>query len=56
MQNSSYILKYNSKSDSYQQDNIIYNSADYSGAVYLDDNSNSGTCDCFFQVLALYNN
>ena len=38
------------------------NSADYGGAVYVDDDTNSGTCantprtECFFQVLALYNN
>ena len=36
------------------------NSADYGGAVYVDDDSISGTCvsdpnkECFFQVLALY--
>ena len=36
------------------------NSADYGGAVYVDDDTNSGTCasdpktECFFQVLALY--
>ena len=36
------------------------NSADYGGAVYMDDDTNSGTCasdtktECFFQVLALY--
>ena len=35
------------------------NSADYGGAVYVDDDTNSGTCasdpkmDCFFQVLAM---
>jgi predicted outer membrane repeat protein len=38
------------------------NSADYGGAVYVDDDTNSGTCasdprtECFFQVLALYSN
>ena len=51
-----YILKYESYS------NIIVtftaNSADYSGAIYVDDDTNSGTCasntetECFFQVLA----
>ena len=36
------------------------NSADYGGAIHVDDNTNSGTCagstetECFFQVLALY--
>ena len=36
------------------------NKADYGGAVYVDDDSNSGTCaskpktECFFQVLATY--
>ena len=35
------------------------NSADYGGAVYVDDDTNSGTCvsdpktECFFQALAL---
>ena len=39
---------------------FISNSADYGGAVYVDDNTNSGTCasepriKCFFQVLAIY--
>ena len=37
------------------------NSADYGGAVHVDDDTNSGTCtsdtktECFFQVLAIYN-
>ena len=37
------------------------NSAEYGGAVYVGDDTNSGTCashprtECFFQVLALYN-
>ena len=43
-----------------QSDTIIFsaNSADYGGAVYVDDDTNSGTCtsdpkaECFFQVLA----
>ena len=36
------------------------NKADYGGAVYVDDDTNSGTCvskpktECFFQVLAIY--
>ena len=36
------------------------NSADYGGAIHVDDDTNSGTCasntetECFFQVLALY--
>ena len=36
------------------------NSADYGGAVYVDDDTNSGTCasdpktECFFQVLAIH--
>ena len=36
------------------------NSAEYGGAVYVNDDTNSGTCasdprtECFFQVLALY--
>ena len=36
------------------------NNAEYGGAVYVDDDTNSGTCasdprtECFFQVLALY--
>ena len=39
---------------------FIANSADYGGAIHVDDNTNSGTCagstetECFFQVLALY--
>ena len=43
-----------------QSDTIIFpaNSADYGGAVYVDDDTNSGTCtsdlkaECFFQMLA----
>ena len=41
---------------------FITNSADYGGAVYVDDGSYSDTCaiatktECFFQVFALYNN
>ena len=39
---------------------FIANSADYGGAVYVADDTNSGTCasdtktECFFQVLAIY--
>ena len=39
---------------------FIANSADYGGAIYVDDDTNSGTCtsdpkiECFFQVLALH--
>ena len=39
---------------------FIANSADYGGAVYVDDDTNSGTCasdsksECFLQVLTLY--
>ena len=40
---------------------FIANSADYGGAVYVNDDSNSGICssdpktECFFQVLAIHN-
>ncbi len=39
---------------------LIANSAEYGGAVYVDDDSNSGSCanpktECFFQVFGLYN-
>ncbi len=57
-----YILKYNQMSF-YENDIntvlFISNSAEYGGAVYVDDNTNSGTCvsdpktECFFQVLAV---
>ena len=39
---------------------FIANKADYGGAVYVDDDTNSGTCasdpktECFFQVLAIH--
>ena len=59
-----YTLKY----DHYNDDDIdlntttfAANSADYGGAIHVDDYTNSGTCasntetECFFQVLALYN-
>ena len=56
-----YILKY----DKNYEDDVITtiftgNSADYGGAVYVDDDTNFGTyasdprTECFFQVLALY--
>ena len=61
-----YILKYEYYLD-YYDDNFNFNttiftanSADYGGAIHVDDNTNSGTCasntetECFFQVLALY--
>ena len=63
-----YILKYDYTSFSEHYENDILNtaiftdnSADYGGAVYVDDDTNSGTCandpktECFFQVLAVYN-
>ena len=54
-----YILKY---AEHINTDTAIFtaNSADYGGAVYVDDDTNSGTCasepktECFFQVLAIY--
>ena len=62
-----YILKYNNILYSYTEiandiNTTVFtgNSADYGGAVYVDDDTNSGTCasdpktECFFQVLALY--
>ena len=56
-----YILKYD---EHINTDTAIFtaNSADYGGAVYVDDDTNSGTCasepktECFFQVLAIYHN
>ena len=59
-----YILKYN-EVDYYVKDDtntttFTANSADYGGAIYVDDHTNSGTCasdtktECFFQVLAIY--
>ena len=62
-----YILKYITIGNYYEEDaNTITftgNSAEYGGAVYVNDDTNSGTCasnpslrtECFFQVLALYN-
>ena len=64
-----YILKYNTPySDDFYYENdantttFTGNSAEYGGAVYVNDDTNSGTCasdpnlrtECFFQVLALY--
>ena len=56
-----YILKYTLTTTLDHTTTIfIANSADYGGAVYVDDDTNSGTCasdpklECFFQVLALY--
>ena len=57
-----YILKYNDINYEKDINTAIFtgNSADYGGAVYVDDDTNSGTCvsdtktECFFQVLALY--
>ena len=61
-----YILKYDWAYDDYNYLNntnttiFTANSADYGGAVYVDDDTNSGTCasdpkrECFFQILAIY--
>ena len=62
-----YILKYSillSNYYNYENDanttTFTGNSAEYGGAVYVNDDTNSGTCashprtECFFQVLALY--
>ena len=61
-----YTLKYNIPSYAYENDanttTFTGNSAEYGGAVYVNDDTNSGTCasdpnlrtECFFQVLALY--
>ena len=61
-----YILKYNKIQvydyyhDGTTTTTFTANSADYGGAVYVDDDTNSGTCasdtktECFFQVLAIY--
>ena len=59
-----YVLKYDVISYYYIDTNTIIftaNKADYGGAVYVDDDTNSGTCaseprtECFFQVLAIHN-
>ena len=61
-----YILKYNVIRVNYRYANnanstiFTANTADYGGAVYVDDDTNSGTCasnpktECFFQVLAIH--
>ena len=55
-----YVLKYYDPVDIFNAVLFISNSADYGGAVYVDDNTNSGTCasepkiKCFFQALAVY--
>ena len=61
-----FILKYDGgSSDFYNYDTnatiFIANQANYGGAVYVDDDANSGTCasnkksECFIQVLAVHN-
>ena len=53
-------LDLHEKDGSYSMLRFIANSAHYGGAIYVNDNTNSGTCsshpktECFFQVLALY--
>ena len=59
-----YILKYdnnyNDDDNDFNTTTFTANSADYGGAIHVDDDTNSGTCasnteaECFFQVLALY--
>ena len=60
-----YILKkyddyYNNDDNDFYTTTFAANSADYGGAIHVDDDTNSGTCasntetECFFQVLALY--
>ena len=57
-----YILKYDYYYDNYDANTTTFtaNSADYGGAIHVDDDTNSGTCasntetECFFQVLALH--
>ena len=59
-----YILKfdkvYQGNHDNTNTITFTANSADYGGAVYVDDDTNSGTCasdtkiECFFQVLAIH--
>ena len=52
------ILKYDT--NNFNTITFTANSADYGGAIHVDDNTNSGTCasstetECFFQVLALH--
>ena len=58
-----YILKYeryNDDDNDFNTTTFTANSADYGGAIHVDDDTNSGTCasstetECFFQVFALY--
>ena len=61
-----YVLKYDVVSSFYVYDDdtnttmFTDNSADYGGAIYVDDDTISGTCtsdpkiDCFFQILAIF--
>ena len=59
-----HILKYDQlylgDSDNFNTTTFTANSADYGGAIHVDDETNSGTCannietECFFQVLALH--
>ena len=55
-----YILIQKYHYDSTNTVSFTTNSADYGGAIHVDDDTNSGTCanstetECFFQVLALY--
>ena len=57
-----YILKYEEYYSNTESAIFTGNSADYGGAVYVDDDTNSGTCasdpktECFFQILAVYTN
>ena len=53
-----YVLKYDQySSDDRNTTTFTANNADYGGAVYVDDDTNSGACasdtktECFFQVL-----
>ena len=63
-----YILKYDymllyyyANYEDFNTTTFTANSADYGGAIYVDDDTNSGTCtsntetECFFQVLDLHN-
>ena len=56
-----YILMYDKDCEDAATTTIFAgNNADYGGAVYVDDDTNFGTCasdprtECFFQVFALY--
>ena len=59
-----YVLKYNAvpigTANHTNTTTFMANTADYGGAVYVDDDTNSGTCaiatrtECFFQVLAIH--